>query len=133
MLIVAMIKRPGSRYKDKPEEQNPMQGKIARFVADENEKESADGIRDYLEATGPSSYKASVYWKAVKHCLDLSLSFGGLVVLSPAFLFLSIWIVIDDSGPVLFAQKIIGRDKQYFIGNKFFTVGAHKIDACLAA
>ena len=37
MFIVAMIKRPGSRYQDKPEEQNPMQGKKVRFIEDSSE------------------------------------------------------------------------------------------------
>ena len=36
MAILAVIKKPGSIYKNQPEEQNPMQGKKVRFV--ENEK-----------------------------------------------------------------------------------------------
>ena len=119
MYIVAMIKRPGSKYQDKLEEQNPMQGKMVRFVADETEKENADGVRGHLEAIGPSSHNAGVYEKIVKRILDLILSFGGLVVLSPVFLILSLWIVIDDPGPVLFKQKRIGKDKQYFALHKF--------------
>ena len=35
------------------------------------------------------------------------------------FPFLSLWIVIDDPGPVLFTQKRIGKDKQYFKLHKF--------------
>ena len=119
MYIVAMIKRPGSRYQDKPEEQNQMQGKMVRFVADKTEKENADGVRGHLEAIEPSSHKAGVYEKVVKRILDLVLSFGGLVVLSPVFAFISIWILIDDPGPVLFKQKRIGKDKQYFALHKF--------------
>ena len=60
LYVVAMIKRPGSRYKDKPEEQNPMEGKYVRFVADENEKENADGVRGHLEAVGPSNHPSAV-------------------------------------------------------------------------
>jgi O-antigen biosynthesis protein WbqP len=119
MFIVAMIKRPGSRYKDKPEEQNPMQGKMVRFVEDSSEKENADGVRGHLEAIGASNHKAGVYERVVKRCLDLILSFGGLVVLSPIFAFIAIWILIDDPGPVLFKQKRIGKDKQYFALHKF--------------
>lgn len=119
MYVLAMIKRPGSRYKDKPEEQNPMQGKMVRFVEDSSEKENADGIRGHLEAIGPSSHKAGIYEKVVKRILDLVLSFAGLIVLSPVFLILSLWIVIDDPGPVLFKQKRIGKDKQYFALHKF--------------
>lgn len=119
MYIVAMIKQPVSRYKNRPEEQNPLEGKMVRFVEDENEPENADGMRGHLEAVGPSTHSPSFYEAVVKRILDLILSFGGLVVLSPVFLVLSIWILIDDPGPVLFKQKRIGKDKQYFALHKF--------------
>ncbi len=119
MCLVAMVKLPGSRYQDKPEENNPLEGKMVRFVADENEKENADGVRGHLEVVGASNHKAGIYEKVFKRCLDLILSFGGLVVLSPVFLVISLWIVIDDPGPVLFKQKRIGKDKQYFALHKF--------------
>lgn len=119
MYVVALIKRPGSRYMDKPEEQNPMEGKMVRFVEDENEPENADGVRGHLEAVSASNHKAGLYEKGIKRILDMILSFGGLVVLSPVFAFISIWIVLDDPGPVLFKQKRIGKDKQYFALHKF--------------
>ena len=119
LAVIGAIKKPSSVYKDKPEEQNPMQGKKVRFVADDNEKENADGVRGHLEAIGNTNHKAGIYEKYIKRCLDIILSFGGLVVLSPIFLFLSLWIVIDDPGPVLFTQKRIGKDKQYFKLHKF--------------
>ena len=119
LFIVAMIKRPGSRYKDKPEEQNSMQGKYVRFVENEKEKENADGVRGHLEAMGASSHHAGLYEKVFKRILDLILSFGALVVLSPVFLIIALWIVKDDPGPVLFTQKRIGKDKQYFKLHKF--------------
>ena len=119
MCLVAMVKLPGSRYQDKPEEKNPLEGKMVRFVADENEKENAEGVRGHLEVVGASNHKAGIYEKVFKRCLDLILSFGGLVVLSPVFLVISLWIVIDDPGPVLFKQKRIGKDKQYFALHKF--------------
>lgn len=119
MYIVAKIKRPESRYKNDPSQQNPMQGKMVRFVENEAEPENADGVRGHLEAVESSSHKAGIYEKVVKRILDIILSFGGLVVLSPVFLILSLWILIDDPGPVLFIQKRIGRDKQYFKLHKF--------------
>lgn len=119
MYVVAMVKRPGSRYKDKPEEQNPMQGKYVRFVEDESEPENADGVRGHLEAVGTSSHSPFFYERVVKRILDLILSFGGIVLLSPVFLILTLWIKIDDPGPVLFTQKRIGKDKQYFALHKF--------------
>ena len=119
LYIVALIKRPGSRYQDKPEEQNPMEGKYVKFVMDETEPENADGVRGHLEAVGPSSHSPSFYEAVVKRVLDLILSFFGLVILSPVFLVLSVWILIDDPGPILFKQKRIGKDKQYFALHKF--------------
>jgi len=119
MYVVAMIKRPSSRYKNQPEEQNPMQGKMVRFVEDDAELENADGMRGLLEAIGVSNHKAGFYERIVKRILDLILSFGGLVVLSPVFASISLWILIDDPGPVLFTQKRVGKDKQYFKLHKF--------------
>ena len=119
LYVIALIRRLGSRYQDKSEEQNPMEGKYVRFVENSEEKENADGKCGHLEAIGPSSHKAGVYERVVKRILDLILSFGALVLLSPVFLVLTIWILIDDPGPVLFTQKRVGRDKQYFKLHKF--------------
>ena len=114
MAVVGLIKKPGSVYKDKPEERNPMEGKRVKFVENEDEPANADGVCGHLEAVGITEHKPSLYEKYIKRAIDIILSFGGLVVLSPVFLILSIWIVIDDPGPVLFTQKRIGKDKQYF-------------------
>ena len=67
-----------------------------------------------MEAVGETQHKAGFYEAIVKRVLDVVLSFCGLVILSPVFLILSLWIIIDDLGPVLFTQKRIGKDKQYF-------------------
>ncbi len=119
MAIVGIIKKSGSTYEDKPDEKNPVEGKKVRFVEDENEKENADGARGHLEAIGIADHKASFYEKYVKRCLDVVLSFGGLLVLSPVFLIISVAIFIDDPGPVLFTQKRIGQNKKYFKLHKF--------------
>lgn len=96
-----------------------MEGKKVIFVENENDIENADGVRGHLEAIGESIYKPNVYEKYAKRIIDILLSFGGLVVLSPVFLGLSIAIKIDDPGPVLFTQKRIGQNKQYFKLHKF--------------
>ena len=116
---VAILKKPSSVYRNKPQEKNPMEGKKVRFVENPEEKENADGVRGHLEAIGVTDHKASVYEAVCKRFFDVILSFGGLVLLSPMFLILSLWIVIDDPGPVLFTQKRIGKDKQYFKLHKF--------------
>lgn len=119
LAIVAVIKKPDSIYQNKPEERNPMEGKKVRFVENDAEKENADGVRGHLEAVGDVAHKPSFYEKVVKRLIDIVLSFGGLVVLSPVFLVLAVWIIIDDPGPVLFTQKRLGKNKQYFKLHKF--------------
>lgn len=119
MTFVAIIKKPGSVYRNQPEEQNPMEGKIVRFVENPKEEENADGVRGHLEAIGESVYKAGIYEKVFKRVIDIVLSFWGLVMLSPIFLFISLWIVIDDPGTVFFTQKRVGRNKRYFKLHKF--------------
>lgn len=119
MTTLAIIKKPGSVYKNKPEEKNPMEGKKVRFISDSSEPANADGICGHLEAIGDTEHKASIYEKIVKRATDILLSFCALIILSPVFLVLTIWIIIDDPGPVLFTQKRIGKDKQYFKLHKF--------------
>lgn len=117
--LIAIIKKPFSIYKNKPSEKNPMEGKMVKFVYVDSEPQNADGVCGHLEAIGESNHKAGVYEKVYKRLFDIVLSFFGLVLLSPVFLFLSLWIVIDDPGPVLFTQKRIGKDKQFFMLHKF--------------
>ncbi|WP_081860854.1 sugar transferase [Butyrivibrio sp. AE2032] len=117
--LIAIIKKPFSIYKNKPSEKNPMEGKMVKFVYVDSEPQNADGVRGHLEAIGESNHKAGAYEKVFKRLFDIVLSFFGLVILSPVFLFLSLWIVIDDPGPVLFIQKRIGKDKQFFMLHKF--------------
>lgn len=117
--VLGMIKKPSSIYKDKPEERNPMEGRKVRFVEDSSERENADGVCGHLEAVGNSEHEAGIYERYIKRCFDVMLSFFGLVILSPILLVISLVIVIDDPGPVLFTQKRIGQGKQYFKLHKF--------------
>ncbi len=119
MAVIALINKPSSVYKNNPEERNPMENKKVVFVENDSEKENADGVRGHLMAIGDSEHKAGAYEKVFKRVFDVILSFFGLLFLSPVFLFLSLWIVIDDPGPVLFTQKRIGKNKQYFKLHKF--------------
>ena len=119
LTVAAKIKKPASIYKNDESEQNPMEGKKVRFIEDENEPANADGVCGHLEAIGDSEINESFYEKYVKRGLDVVLSFGGLVALSPVLLGLSAAIYIDDPGPILFTQKRIGKDKQYFKLHKF--------------
>lgn len=117
--IVAKKKKADSIYENEPEEKNKLEGKRVIFVEDESYKENADGVRGYLKEIGESNYKASFYDKYVKRSIDVVLSFGGLVVLSPVMATIALAIKMEDPGPVLFTQKRMGQNKQYFKLHKF--------------
>ena len=119
MVILALAKKKSSVYGNEPKQKNPLEGKKVVFVENENEPENADGVRGHLEAVGESEHREGMYVKYIKRMLDIILSFGGLVVLSPVFLAIFIAIKIDDPGPVLFTQKRVGKNKQYFKLHKF--------------
>ena len=119
LIIVARKTKKDSVYDNASEEKNPMEGKKVIFIEDENDKENADGVKGHLEVVGETLYKPGIYDKYVKRAIDIILSFAGLVVLSPVFLILSLAIIIEDPGPVLFTQKRLGQNKQYFKLHKF--------------
>ena len=50
---------------------------------------------------------------------DIVCSLLGLLLLSPLFIIVALWIIIDDPGPVFFTQKRIGKNKQFFKLHKF--------------
>ena len=117
--LASKRKKGSSVYENEPAQKNPMEGKKVIFVEDENDKENADGMRGHLEAIGESTYVPGVYEKYIKRGLDVALSFGGLVVLSPVMGAIALAIKIEDPGPVLFTQKRLGQNKKYFKLHKF--------------
>ena len=119
MCLLAKRVHPESVYENEPEQKNPLEGRKVVFVEDDNDPENADGKRGHLESTGISDTAYSFYQRHVKRGIDLLLSFLGLLLLSPVLAVLSLAIKIDDPGPVLFTQKRIGQNKQYFKLHKF--------------
>ena len=119
LYILAMMSKGDSVYDNEPEQKNPFEWKKVIFVQDDNDKENADGVRGHLEAVGPSDFKSNFYDRNIKRMVDIILSFGGLLCLSPIFIGLMIAIKIDDPGPVFFTQKRLGKNKQYFKLHKF--------------
>lgn len=119
MSILAKKKKPSSVYEDDKEQKNPFEGKKVVLIEDENDKENADGVKGHLEATGDVDYKPSFYERHVKRAIDIVLSFGSLVALSPVFAVIALAIKIEDPGPVLFTQKRVGQNKRYFKLHKF--------------
>ena len=123
--IVAAVKKPKSIYRDRPEEQNPFAGKKVCFVCCDSDPANADGECGHLEeisASESSSHISGLYERAIKRPIDLVLSFLALILLAPVFLLISVAIIVDDPGPVLFIQKRLGKDKQYFALHKFRTM-----------
>lgn len=64
----------------------------------------------------------------MKRLFDVLVSGVGLIVLSPLFLFLAIWIKMDSKGPVFYRQVRVGRINKDFRIFKFRSmhVGADK-------
>lgn len=116
---IAKKKKHDSVYDNEPEQKNPLEGKNVVFVEDENDKENADGVKGHLVAVGDTEYVPSFYEKYFKRGIDVALSFGGLVALAPVMGAIALAIKIEDPGPVLFTQKRLGQNKQYFKLHKF--------------
>ncbi len=58
----------------------------------------------------------------MKRLFDIVASALGLVVLSPLFLILAIWIKLDSKGPVFYRQERVGRHNKDFRIFKFRTM-----------
>ena len=64
----------------------------------------------------------------MKRVFDIIASGLGLIVLSPLFLILAVWIKLDSKGPVFYRQVRVGRDNRDFRIFKFrsMRVGSDK-------
>ena len=63
-----------------------------------------------------------MYKKGLKRVIDFVISLCGLIVLSPVFLVLCVWIKLDSKGPIFFKQKRVGVHKTHFNILKFRTM-----------
>lgn len=61
--------------------------------------------------------------------LDILFSLFGLIVLSPLFLIIAVWIVLDNYGPVFYRQQRVGKNGNDFLLLKFrsMRIGADKM------
>lgn len=57
-----------------------------------------------------------------KRIIDFLASFIGLVLLSPFFLVIGIWIKLDSAGPVFYLQERVGKNRKLFKLFKFRTM-----------
>ncbi|WP_195854021.1 sugar transferase [Aerococcus tenax] len=55
----------------------------------------------------------------VKRLIDFILALMALIILSPLFLLIALWIKLDSKGPVFFKQKRIGKNRDFFYIYKF--------------
>jgi O-antigen biosynthesis protein WbqP len=58
-------------------------------------------------------------YKYFKRILDFLISLIALIILSPLFLIIAIWIKTNSLGPVFFKQKRVGKNKDLFEIYKF--------------
>ena len=63
-----------------------------------------------------------MYKHFLKRVIDFILSLIGLIVLSPVFIILCVWIKLDSKGPIFFRQKRVGKHKKHFNILKFRTM-----------
>lgn len=119
MSLLAKKKKPSYIYENDTVQKNPFEGKKVVLIKDENDDVNADGVKGHLKAVGDSEYKPGFYEKTIKRIIDIVLSFGALVILSPVFIAIALAIKIEDPGPVLFTQKRVGQNKKYFKLHKF--------------
>ncbi|WP_270855284.1 sugar transferase [Longibaculum muris] len=63
-----------------------------------------------------------MYNNYIKRVIDFILSLVGLILLSPVFIILCLWIKLDSKGPILFKQKRFGKNKTFFYIYKFRTM-----------
>lgn len=125
--VLAKKKQPDSVYANDFEEQNPLEGKRVIFVEDDSYKENADGVKGYLKEIGGCNCRPTLYDKYIKRSMDVILSFGGLVFLSPIMAAIALAIQVEDPGPVLFTQKRMGQNKRYFKLHKFRSMKMDKL------
>ncbi len=77
-----------------------------------------------LPLIGLPALRLSRSSRAMKRVMDLTFSLAGLVLLSPLFLAVAVWIKVDSRGPVFFRQLRMGSGEQTFEILKFRTMTA---------
>lgn len=83
-----------------------------------------DGQGFLRVSIGPLGLRA----RAAKRLFDLVLAVGGLVLLSPLLLLVTIAILLEDGSPVLFVQRRVGRGNRFFNMVKFRSMRSAESD-----
>jgi exopolysaccharide biosynthesis polyprenyl glycosylphosphotransferase len=64
-------------------------------------------------------YKKNAGYFIFKRIIDFIGALVGLILISPVMIIVAIWIKVDSTGPVFFAQSRVGRDGKNFVMYKF--------------
>lgn len=83
------------------------------------------GYGALVVASGPLGLRA----RGIKRALDLALSGGAVLALSPLLLLVAALIKLEDGGPVFFVQKRTGRGNRFFPIFKFRSMRVERLDA----
>jgi lipopolysaccharide/colanic/teichoic acid biosynthesis glycosyltransferase len=67
-------------------------------------------------------YQGLTLYNVSKRICDIILSLTGLIVLMPVFLFIALWIKLDDGGKILHFREIVGYQGRRFYALKFRTM-----------
>ena len=86
--------------------------------ADRRVGDPIESPRDLIEALEP----LKLYQRVVKRASDIILGSVALVILSPAWLLICVWIRLDSPGPILFRQWRRGRRGKLYVCYKFRTM-----------
>ncbi len=87
-------------------------------------RERAD-LTTFLVSLGPLGMRARI----AKRLFDVALSGLALLLLMPVFMAISIAIIVEDGGPVLFRQRRMGRGNRFFMIYKFRSMSVERADA----
>lgn len=78
-------------------------------------------IKQYMDRQAARKHNPALY-RPCKRLMDITLSFIGLVILSPVFIALAIWVRADSPGPIVFHQIRMTRGMKPFFTLKFRTM-----------
>ena len=83
----------------------------------------------FSHSISKKNHALSINQWIIKRSLDILISFIGLIILFPLFILISIAIILDSTGPILFFQERAGENGRAFKLVKFRTMinGADKI------
>ena len=90
----------------------PSLGDVAR-------SETPNAEPSVLSVTESTWVSADRLQRAAKRLVDIVGSVGGLILLAPVLLAISIWIKVDSPGPILYRRRIIGQNGREFTALKF--------------